>query len=171
MTTNLQRVFFWSPVGKTSLSILMRSHALRRRTRTSPKAVIGVRTPPRFPKGGKLSFSSTRAKTASETKTEVNSQLTFPKVCQPNDHSLAVIKYGPSPFPLKVVRTETVRPWESGVDVVILVISRDLASNCLYQGTTNQLNGTVHPSNHLLVSWALSWLRQKLGYYSTNLSA
>ena len=151
--------------------MLMRSHALRRRTRTSPKAVIGVRTPPRFPKGGKLSLSSTRAKAASETKTEGNGQLAFAKVCQPNDHSLAVIKYAPSPLPLKVVRTETVRPWESGVDVVILVILRDLASSCLYKGTARQLNSTVHQLNYLLVGWALSWLRQKLACYSKGLSA
>ena len=39
---------------------------------------------------------------------------------------LAVIKYGTSTLPLKAVCTETVRPWEFGVDVVIvLAILRD----------------------------------------------
>ena len=149
----------------------MRSHAFRRRTRTSPKAVMGVRTPPRFPKGGKRSLSSTRAKAASETKTEGNGQLAFAtNVCQPNDHSPAVNKYAASPLPLKVVRTETVWPWESGVDVVILVMLRDLASSCLYKGTGHQLSSTVHQSSYLLVSGPFSWLRQKLGNYSKNLS-
>ena len=111
---------------------------------------MGVRTPPRFPKGGKRSLSSTRAKAASETKTEGNGQLAFAtNVCQPNDHSPAVNKYAASPLPLKVVRTETVRPWESGVDVVILVILRDLSSSVLYKGTAHQLNSTVHQSKYL----------------------